>query len=757
MQNIGIDLGSYTSLLSSSKSSIIYDSLSKRSSKSVFDLTTPRKFGNHVSDPKRKTIAQRKYLDSFENIFYYCNYLRSLVPEQVHFTMAVPYFFTLHERHELKELLSGVFPNLSFVTDVVGVAHLYALKYEKGRECSRFCVVDLGHSKTTVGCFVNAEDRIEPLFVKGIKVGAKDFDEAIVSFILKKFKIEETVFNVEKIKMHVEKIKMALNNIEDFRFNLEIGEDSFYVVITKQEYHELIKEKLHEIEKFVDSIPELKDCVVEVVGGNSQNAFVRHVLEQKIKIHFSLNAEESVANGAALSGAIRRFGSTKKISLNNIYTANLFMRIKDDEKGSDLDSINLDESNNGHSFNEINFCCDSAKDACCDSAQNTDCCNSAKNNDCSLKDTGCDKRMCINKDNSCNNKDNSCNNKDSCGNKKCDGQNKDDSCGNKKENNSINDDQSKKVKNILVLKENLILPTNTFKLTFKNKTNFTLLFVEKKEGNFYPVEEIKIFNVKENESVGVKICINKNESLQVEIENADFAFLKKDHSRTFENETKMKKIESDLEKIGNLRNELEECIMNIEPEKLHLSEPEIKLLNMVREEMMYQPISETIKEEENLRMEINKRLSFIGEKLRKKTEGMEGKIKNGLSEMEEFCKENKEFYVKSIYKLYGCINRGKEIFKGVSFDIFGIERVMRLEVDLLLGEMHELKRSAEVEIAVEKKKREEAAEKDNLKEEEKNDNDNNDEKNDDENDKEKRKCEDKNDDEKNDDENDEEK
>lgn len=329
MENIGIDLGTSKTILTSSKNNgvILFDNLGSRSIKTILELTQPlRKFGNNVIEPRKKDIHKRKRIEltDYENLFYFINYLNTLTNTSS-YTLTVPYFLTYQERLDLFHLFKAANMSVNIINDITAFGMLYALKHEQCKE--RFAIMDCGHSKTTFGMFERIDNVIKPITIKGIRVGGRDFDIKLIDFIMKKFSIEDTPFVREKIVLQIDKMKCSLNSIDEYRFTIEIMEEQIVIDITKEEYLAIIKDDLERMKDFFTQVgDELGDLCVEVVGGNSFNLNVRELLESSFKCSYAMDAFESASFGACFFGTILKFGSRINYKVNDLFFDNLYIR-----------------------------------------------------------------------------------------------------------------------------------------------------------------------------------------------------------------------------------------------------------------------------------------------------------------------------------------------------------------------------------------------------------------------------------------------
>lgn len=332
--NIGIDFGAYKTVVGSSSSngSIVFDELSFRTIKTLAELTVPRKFGNHVGEPMYMTIEKRyrEFTESFNTAhFSFLKYLVCLGCGCINVTATVPYYADAYDREKIGEFFQLMGIRAHLMTDIVAAGFLYGIKHEEAQQLEKFALIDFGHTKTTFGVFQRENNSIKTLFIKGIKIGARDFDERLLNFLLTKYKHDDKIIE-EKLRMKLERVKSNLNDITECKFTINLKGDSLNFDLTKEEYRICIEDVLAEFDVFFKEIKSDWDLPVQAIGGNRFNFFIKELLhEWNLKIE--MNAAESVAIGAALSGAICRFGSKMALSLYDVVPSDIYLQTGENE------------------------------------------------------------------------------------------------------------------------------------------------------------------------------------------------------------------------------------------------------------------------------------------------------------------------------------------------------------------------------------------------------------------------------------------
>lgn len=159
------------------------------------------------------------------------------------------------------------------------------------------------------------------------QLGGKDFDERLVNYVLKKFNedngidLSKNTIAMARIKEAAERAKMDLSvmnytDIEIPFIALDGNKNPLEVnlKITREEFEELIKDLIDITEVEIDKALEVAGYseedidVVIAVGGSTRIPYIRELLKNKFgdKLKGGINADEAVAMGAAIQGAIHK-------------------------------------------------------------------------------------------------------------------------------------------------------------------------------------------------------------------------------------------------------------------------------------------------------------------------------------------------------------------------------------------------------------------------------------------------------------------
>ncbi|TBU03011.1 hypothetical protein CWI37_0373p0020 [Hamiltosporidium tvaerminnensis] len=253
MENIGIDIGTFKTVISSSheKGRIIYDELSKRSFPTAIQLTSPkRRFGNLVIQSRIKInklfttdLTDQHNLTHTNMFLQYCRRLIAHTTPTTNITLSIPYTFTDIHKRTILSLFSHPTSTVTLIQDTTATALASLLKIEKK---SKFLnIIDLGYSKTTSSSFTLTSS-LTPIYLSGIPIGSKDIDKATLSYLSIKY---PSIIN-HTHRIDIDYMKTLLNSTPTVQMCIELPETSQNIEISQQEYEEANKEVLLNLEEF---------------------------------------------------------------------------------------------------------------------------------------------------------------------------------------------------------------------------------------------------------------------------------------------------------------------------------------------------------------------------------------------------------------------------------------------------------------------------------------------------------------------------
>lgn len=313
MDHIGIDLGTYSTFVCSSKEkgTMLEDEMNRRAIRTVVDLLQPRLFGNCIRADNRRSIQvrQRKFpmLESeedYRHMFMFLGYLKRMANLR-HVSFAVPHWYTDTHKRKIADLASLLDIEVESIVHDVSATSLCFVK--QGSIPKSFIILDFGYSKTTAGHYTFKNNVLKAEKIAGIMVGARNFDERLISHFLRKNNLEDNMYWREVLMSKIDYLKTILNTTDSVRVHVD---EDVVLEVSKEEYEKIVGEELARIKAFVDE--QLSECsesesekpVVEVVGGNSNSYLIKMLLPKNVGR--SLNPTESTAVGCSLVSLVKR-------------------------------------------------------------------------------------------------------------------------------------------------------------------------------------------------------------------------------------------------------------------------------------------------------------------------------------------------------------------------------------------------------------------------------------------------------------------
>lgn len=329
MDHIGIDLGTYSTFVCSSKEkgTMLEDEMNKRAIRTVIDLLQPRLFGNCIRADNRRSIQVRQRTftmlnsdEDYRHMYMFLGYLKRIANLR-HVSFAVPHWYTDTHKRKIADLASLQDIEVESIVHDVCAASMCLVK--QGGIPQSFIILDFGYSKTTAGHFTFKNNVLKAEKIAEIMFGARNFDDKLISHFLQKNNLEDNMYWREVLMSKIDYLKTILNTTDSVR--LHVDED-VVLEVSKEEYEKIIGKDLEQIKAFVDeqlsegSNSENEKTVVEVVGGNSNSYVVKMLLPKNVGR--SLNPTESTAVGCSLASLIKRSKVTFR-DLSSTYSVKL--------------------------------------------------------------------------------------------------------------------------------------------------------------------------------------------------------------------------------------------------------------------------------------------------------------------------------------------------------------------------------------------------------------------------------------------------
>ena len=279
---------------------------------------------------------------------------KQLKHEVKYAVLSVPYTFSLLQIEALKSaaLISGLYI-LSTVTEGAlagaefawrniekdGPGFIFFFNMGGGYVDASLCKIQSG------SCFVVCTD--------GCEVGSVDMDNALIAYCLQEFtkrtgkSLEKNYKALRKLRSSCEKAKKVLSLLTETIIDIPslIGDEDFTLPITREKFEELNKEIFDECEKtlvkVLNSTKVTKDQIKQVVllGGGTRVPKVKQIIQAFFNKEpkFNLNADEAVANGAAIHAAMlsnelyyRNISLEGRIFFTDVMTSDIGVNINDE-------------------------------------------------------------------------------------------------------------------------------------------------------------------------------------------------------------------------------------------------------------------------------------------------------------------------------------------------------------------------------------------------------------------------------------------
>lgn len=337
-------------------------------------LNFKKLFSSQESDPAvQKCLQTSSYkVESDANgrtcILVDCRGQRRLYPEQVaamlfaklkacaekqlkhevkYAVLSVPYAFSLSQIEALKDaaLIAGLYI-LSTVTEgaLAGAEFAWRNIEKNGPGFILFFNMGGGYVDVSLcniqcgSCFV--------VCTGGCEVGSVDMDNALISHCMREFtkstgkSLDKNYKALRKLRSGCEKAKKVLSSLTETVIDIPclVGDEDFTLPITRDKFEEINKEVFEEcrktLERVLNSTKVTKDLIKEVVllGGGTRIPKIKQIIQAFFNKEpkCNLNADEAVANGAAIHAAMlsnelyyHNISLDGKIFFNDVLTSDI--------------------------------------------------------------------------------------------------------------------------------------------------------------------------------------------------------------------------------------------------------------------------------------------------------------------------------------------------------------------------------------------------------------------------------------------------
>lgn len=225
---------------------------------------------------------------------------------------SVPKFWPQQERDAIRSIARSLKFGPLIVDSTRAVGTYFAMEHQKHLSKKPLNVAFFDFGASNVQISVSEFIRKPKLQIKELayvfddSIGGRDIDIIVFDLLMSKYKGPNLTPKNEQILLNeANKIKHRLTI--DKEANGQIEELEFTYSISRKEFESAIKPILDTIQSLISEILETtKVDRVQMLGGSSRIPIVQEIVKQAFgveRLMFSMNAEESSANGAAYYGA----------------------------------------------------------------------------------------------------------------------------------------------------------------------------------------------------------------------------------------------------------------------------------------------------------------------------------------------------------------------------------------------------------------------------------------------------------------------
>jgi len=249
--------------------------------------------------------------------------------------ITVPAYFNNAQKEATKD--AGRIAGLEverIINEPTAAALAYGLNEKQSQEEKTILVFDLGGGTFDVTLLSVDEGAFEVLSTNGnTHLGGEDFDQRVMQYYSKKIKKKTGVDisgndrALQKLRKETERVKRALSSQKQARVEIEdiVPGQDLSETLTRARFEELnadlLKSTLEPVKQVLKDADVAKSKVDEIilVGGSTRIPKVQELLEDFFdgkQTNKSVNADEAVAFGAAVQGAI--LGNVYHESINDV-------------------------------------------------------------------------------------------------------------------------------------------------------------------------------------------------------------------------------------------------------------------------------------------------------------------------------------------------------------------------------------------------------------------------------------------------------
>jgi L1 cell adhesion molecule like protein len=240
--------------------------------------------------------------------------------------ISVPSSFTYHQREMLKEAArTGGLNCVKLLPESVAIVMAYSVTKlsQSDKTQKKMLTIDFGASKVEMS-IISAEDQIYHVLgtVSDKNCGGQDLDNLLIDYCAYDFltktgtDITTNTKAMKKLKVSCEKAKkmLSINSETSMEIDCLDGKNDYIVVLKRSLFDILTKPLLFKIISLIDKL--LKNCALNkdsikdiiLAGGSSRiprfYQVVKEYFNNSKEPNKSLNADEAVAQGCAIQGAL---------------------------------------------------------------------------------------------------------------------------------------------------------------------------------------------------------------------------------------------------------------------------------------------------------------------------------------------------------------------------------------------------------------------------------------------------------------------
>lgn len=246
--------------------------------------------------------------------------------------ISVPsYYSDVHRQSVLDAAQIAGMPVLSLMNEHTATALAYGIyrsnDFDPEKPCNTaFC--SMGHSTFSVSVVQFVKGKLEIVCECSDKVGGRDMNECLIRAFAEQFNKKHgcdplsSKKATSKLEDAVEKTKKVLSANNEAPVNVEclMEDEDFASLMKREDFERMCTPMMDRVKKVLESArkefsaeaksKEFADNIdfVEVVGGASRVPWLKSMIQEVFdtkELSFTLNADESVARGCALQGAIQ--------------------------------------------------------------------------------------------------------------------------------------------------------------------------------------------------------------------------------------------------------------------------------------------------------------------------------------------------------------------------------------------------------------------------------------------------------------------